>query len=226
MISGTENEDSLTNVEVKTMTIDHLTAVVSLHCRIHYNWFITHIGKRFLTRFYREFIGRPGNCGAVAFCSGKAAGFVVGTANLSRFYRDFYRHNLCPLALLLMQRVVVNAFVRQEIFKRLAHLKFAFRSLFDPGPKKVASKTDTSAPFAASLIAIGVIPEFQRKGIGDKLLRCFCEELQKKGADAVGVRTTPGNYKAVAFYEKNGWKREGNTKTEAYFLTRLRRRDL
>jgi GNAT superfamily N-acetyltransferase len=59
-----------------------------------------------------------------------------------------------------------------------------------------------------SIFALFVLPGYEGRGIGGRLLELALGWLWKNGAERVWLTTGPGT-KAVRFYEKRGWERSG-----------------
>jgi ribosomal protein S18 acetylase RimI-like enzyme len=64
-------------------------------------------------------------------------------------------------------------------------------------------------PEVAELVAIYVLPERWRQGAGDALMRAALERLGELGYAAVVLWTFEANERALAFYERHGWARDG-----------------
>ncbi|MHA1660081.1 MAG: GNAT family N-acetyltransferase [Promethearchaeota archaeon] len=68
---------------------------------------------------------------------------------------------------------------------------------------------------------IAVLPEYQRKGVGKKLLDILIEKAKKDNVKKISLSVEESNKKAISFYEKNDftcvnsghWNRHG-TKTK------------
>ena len=59
---------------------------------------------------------------------------------------------------------------------------------------------------ARTLEAINVLPEFQRRGIGDALLRWAESRIQGQGYSEASLDTQEANAPARAFYERRGYR--------------------
>jgi len=56
---------------------------------------------------------------------------------------------------------------------------------------------------------MAVLPEFQSRGVAQKLLGMVERELQDQGCSRVTLDTTAPLQRAIHFYEKNGYRRSG-----------------
>jgi len=200
-----------------------VSKVAYVHSQIFVDYFLTHLGQRFLECFYQQFVERSGNYGLVASYDEKIVGFVVGTTDSAELYRHFYRQNFVSLALILIGRFSADSFVRRSIMSRMVHMRLALQSLVhrsQPRSTKEVSSTNSSAA-SSRLLSIGVLPEVQGYGIADKLAQHFCERLYLDNVSLVGLSVRMNNDRAIAFYEKTGWKRERVSETTIYFIREL-----
>ena len=53
---------------------------------------------------------------------------------------------------------------------------------------------------------LAIHPEYQKRGIGSKLLNATIKELKKRGATKVILGVSTSNLKAMEFYYKNGFQ--------------------
>jgi ribosomal protein S18 acetylase RimI-like enzyme len=75
---------------------------------------------------------------------------------------------------------------------------------------------------AASLVLLAVDPDYQRRGIGDRLTDAFLAELRRRGAESVKLAVDTDNTSAVAFYQSRGWRRVGRYATpDGGFIYRM-----
>lgn len=56
------------------------------------------------------------------------------------------------------------------------------------------------------LAALFVRPEYQKRGIGKKLMQLAVNWLKENNADSIILETDPGSF-ADEFYKRNGWER-------------------
>ena len=61
------------------------------------------------------------------------------------------------------------------------------------------------------LRGMAVLPEWQGRGIAEKLLQAAEEELAARGCVRITLDTTEPLLRAVRFYEKHGYRRSGRT---------------
>lgn len=61
-------------------------------------------------------------------------------------------------------------------------------------------------------LTMGVIPEYQRMGIGGKLLEELYKEAFAKGVSKISLGVHEENHPAIALYEKQNWIEDGKFK--------------
>jgi len=67
-------------------------------------------------------------------------------------------------------------------------------------------------PNVAELVAIYVAPDRWRQGVGAALMRAAMDRLSKLPYDEVFLWTFKENTPAIAFYERHGWRADGDEK--------------
>lgn len=72
-------------------------------------------------------------------------------------------------------------------------------------PTHPVTKT-SNTPLQAGLVVIGVSPELHKKGIGTLLQQEFESRAVKMGATMLSLSVRKVNSKAIASYQRNGWK--------------------
>ncbi|WP_035273100.1 GNAT family N-acetyltransferase [Desulfogranum japonicum] len=172
------------------MTEKDIESVVEIHLSSFPSFFLTFLGPGFLKIFYK------GICSAsdgIAFISldskGTPAGFVVGTSNPRGFYTKLLKSSWYKFAL----ASVIPIIKKPSIFFRVA------RGLKHPGDNPIG--TDI-----AGLFSIGILPEVQRQGVGQKLIKAFLDGAKEKGCNKVFLTTDRDeNANVNAFYQKVGF---------------------
>lgn len=205
-------------VTLRPLEADDLPAAAALHRRAFRDYFLGHMGQRFLELFYAQFVGAPGHYGFVALAGGRVVGTVIGSVELSRLYHDLYRRHFGSLAAIVAVRVVRDGYVRRHLRARLAHVTKAVKSRLGRG---VGAVPDQLAWPSSQLLSIGVDEEFRGMGIGEALTERFCRALADDGMDAVGLSVRSDNAAAIAFYLRTGWIRKSTAPDSATFWRRL-----
>lgn len=73
---------------------------------------------------------------------------------------------------------------------------------------------------AAYITMIGVLEEYQRSGVGSKLMAACVRTAREKGMDSVRLEVLNSNQKAVSFYKKCGFREEAPCSDNSTYLWR------
>jgi succinoglycan biosynthesis protein ExoA len=191
-------------IEYRALTLADVAGAARLHREVFADYFLGHMGQRFLELFYAEFAGRPGNYGFVALSGEHVVGVVVGSSDLGTFFPDFYRRHFIELAVRVLVQLVRDDYVRAHVAARIPHVAMAVRSRLGSGAGAAAPDPDAWPP--AQLLSIGVAAPYRGLGIAEALTERFCAGLAADGVDAVGLSVLNGNARAISFYGKSGWR--------------------
>lgn len=85
------------------------------------------------------------------------------------------------------------------------------------GPARACAADATSAPIPPScgeIISLNAEPEAWGRGISSALLAEGVAELRRLGFERAILWALKGNARGLRFYEREGWKRDGETKEE------------
>jgi ribosomal protein S18 acetylase RimI-like enzyme len=204
--------------EMRTITTRDVKGVAAVHGRVFSEYFLTHMGQRFLECLYREFTERPGY-GVVALHKDNVIGFVTGMSNTGAFYSRFYRRNFITLASVVTERFVRDRIARREILKRVLHVRNALLSLLHLGARQVTGGINISgSPTLGYILSIGIDDKFKGSGLAKRLVQQYCEELRRDGFDSVLLSVLPNNRRAIRFFEKTGWVRYQETDSSIAFI--------
>jgi ribosomal protein S18 acetylase RimI-like enzyme len=165
--------------------------VVALHVKCFPGFFLSSLGPRFLTLFYSGLVESPDNIGLVLLDKeGKLGGFVAGSSNPRGFYKRLLKRDWYKFAFASLGVVMRNP----AILRRIA------RAIHHPGNNPVGDEV-------AGLFSVGVGPEIQRTGAGQRLVGSFLEEASRRGCRRVFLTTDrDGNDAVNKFYHKLGFQ--------------------
>ena len=125
----------------------------------------------------------------------KPVGYCYGTADY-----DFYQNNF-------------DKYIRKvESLKDRAFLKDALVEMYD----HAIYKNDYPAH-----LHIDILPDYQSKGIGSKLISAFCNNVKEQNIDGVMLIVGSENEGARRFYERNGFTLLQDIKTGAAYGKKL-----
>ncbi|MHA1380477.1 MAG: GNAT family N-acetyltransferase [Candidatus Helarchaeota archaeon] len=129
----------------------------------------------------------------VAEDKGKIVGYILGTPDSERQERLFLAR--------FGPRILFRVFFFTSIwyFQDLKLFLYFARLPRSPPPSEINKK------YPAHL-HIDILEEYQRKGIGSMLMRKFENHMRTLGVKGIHLGTSEGNYKAVPFYKKWGYR--------------------
>ena len=137
--------------------------------------------RKFLTLMFNDYYTEvePENCFVAVDDNDKPIGYIYGVKDY-----DFYQENFSEY---------INAVAEIENRRFLAE---ALTEMYD----HAIYKKDSPAH-----LHIDILPEYQRMGMGGKLIKTLCDHLAEKGISGVCLTCGPRNEKAVNFYKKYGF---------------------
>ncbi len=175
---------------VKRMDRTHVDAVAAVHLASFPDFFLSFLGVRFLRLYYSGICNAPEGIGLVYVNHDSLpVGFVAGTANPRKFYSKLLKRDWLRFAL-----ASAGAMCRKPaIIPRLA------RAISHPSENPAGDQI-------AGLFSLGVLPAYQGKNVGRKLVQTFLEEAGRQGCREVFLTTDSDDNDGVnSFYQKNGF---------------------
>jgi|LSQX01.1.fsa_nt_gb ribosomal protein S18 acetylase RimI-like enzyme len=142
-----------------------------------------------LTTYCDYFIEKESqNCFVAVDENDKAVGYIICAENYDRFIKCFLSEYLL--------RFKKYEFGRRRAAKKSTDLQSKYKDEYP------------------AHLHIDVLPEYQRKGLGHKLVDTLCEHLKSKGVKGVMLTVWENNEKGQGFYKKYGFtfleKNKGN----------------
>lgn len=181
-----------------------------VHALAFPDYFLTHLGPRFLERYYSAFLG-AGHTAVLAETSGRVLGFVVGTPDLAGFRRALYRPNVVPFAAIVAGKTVTDKVVRSNVLARLVHIPLAFKALFSRSGAASEPAGEPSESLSY-LFSICVDPGSAGSGVASDIMNAYVAIERDRGLDGIELSVFDDNPRALRFYEREGWaytRREG-----------------
>ena len=164
--------------------------IVEIHMKTFEGFFLTFMGKGFLTKMYLSYCDHPDSGLLVAEDKeGVPLGFLAYSANMSGLYKSMIKKRLFSFAF-----YSVGAFFRKpKVFMRL------IRAFLKPGE----SKREESY---VELASIGVSPDIKSKGVGSALIDHLKGLVDFSKHAYISLETDAVNNEgANHFYVKNGF---------------------
>jgi ribosomal protein S18 acetylase RimI-like enzyme len=191
--------------EIRRLKASDALDIAALHYTAFEDFFLTSLGKPFLTVFYRSILNNKNGIGVGVFIDSNLVAFAIGTMNNSGFYKALIRNNGFCLALKALPNLITNP-------GKLRRLKAA---LLTSG-----NSTYTDTP---SLLSICVSPLLKQAGTGSRLLREFEEMVNvNHGSEIILTTDNLNNFAANQFYKKNNYSCvqsffQGNREMNLYY---------
>lgn len=134
-----------------------------------------------------------GHC-FVAEDQGLIVGYILGTPDTACQERLF----LAKMGWRILFRVLFITPLRYR-----QDLKLILKFLRSSG--STAPQTEINQRYPAHL-HIDILDEYQRQGIGGGLMKCFETHMKHLKVPGIHLGTSEGNFKAIPFYKKWGYK--------------------
>jgi ribosomal protein S18 acetylase RimI-like enzyme len=173
------------------MTSADVSEVVTIHIAAFPSFFLTSLGRAFLSYYYREFPNTAGTIALVAESTNRDTllGFCVGTRNPRGFYRGLLRRRWIGFAVRATFALLRNPNAAPRLLRGLRH---------------PSSNPDGSG--VAGLFSIAVAPSAQGSAVGTALLETFVQRAAGAGATSVFLLTdVVANERANDFYRRHGF---------------------
>lgn len=179
-----------------------LEAVVSVHLQCFKGFFLTYLGPRFLHLYYQCVCTDPAGISLVYTAEDRVVGFVVGSTNPRGFYTRILRRYWFKFAFLSVPALMRKPSIVRRLLGALYH------------PQKNPIGEDV-----AGLYSIGVSPQTQGSGVGQKLVKSFIDQVKNTKCSKIFLTTDrENNVETNNFYSKIGFiiKRDFRTAEGRY----------
>ena len=162
--------------------------IAKLHVQEIKSGFLLELGEKFLYYFYQAMINSQSTFLIVAEQDNSIIGFISGSFDLKKFYKEFAKKHNFRVLLILFKK-----FLNLDSLKKILETR------------KYAKREEKALP-RPELISIVVSSQFQGQDIAKQLLFKFFSEMKNKGAKLIKVIVGEKLSPAIRFYEKNGFK--------------------
>jgi ribosomal protein S18 acetylase RimI-like enzyme len=191
---------------ITSVTEADLAVLAHVHVASFDDSFLATMGEPFLRHYFRAFMEEPR---AVAMAcrrreDGEIAGFVCGSEDVARHYRAFMRRHLLSSLPAVASRVVRNPRLAGAVLQRVWKVGRMNLAARRPGADRLPAQGPSLPP--ASLMTIGVHPDYRRQGIGERLVQAFTFEMGKRGVPRIKLGVRADNAGARKLYERLGWR--------------------
>ena len=177
-------------MEIRVATHDDVTSIVKIHQNAFNGFFLTSLGTRFLTFYYKAFVKSEESVVLCAIEDGAVLGFSAATKQCKGFNSSLIKKNLLSFFGLSIKLLFTQPSALVRLAKNLT---------------KKSEEVEDNEEYA-ELYSIGVRSDAQGKGIGKKLLNATETKLKEDGVEKVSLTTDYyNNESTVAFYHSMGY---------------------
>ncbi|KAG9028272.1 hypothetical protein FRB95_006638 [Tulasnella sp. JGI-2019a] len=134
--------------------------------------------------------------------NGTAVGYLVGAPS-TRAFIDKYQKEYIP-RIDSVRFPLPSTEEGKRVKEELGGLSWMLDVIYDP----TVMDTELIDEGFQAHFHIDLLPEYQSRGYGPKLLDAFSEIVRKDGGTGVHVAMAPGNDRAGVWYERNGFVRK------------------
>lgn len=175
---------------------EHIGQCVDLHLQAFPEFFLSQLGPRFLTEFYRAFIDDPDALTGVVVDQGLVRGVVVGSIRPDGFFSRLLKRRWFAFAWASLASVVRQPMMTPRLLRAVRY--------------RGGVPIDVDG---ALLSSICVAPEAQGRGVGAALIHHFAQGARQAGMGAYLVTDKVDNQATNVFYLRQGWRLAGSYRT-------------
>ena len=194
-------------VKIRKASHDDLESIVDMHLIAFPEYYLTRLGRRVVWGTYDQYFKSDLLFPLVATMDGKPVGFIAGTFPGGNMDSDFWQNTFYAVVWgLLCGLLRCDKVIWGGILDRVKRIPRALRVKFKSGGVRQSSPS-ASKPIGGWLVSIAVLPEARGKGVAKAMLNFFEQQEIKHGAKRIRLCAYKNNARALAFYEKSGFKR-------------------
>ena len=192
---------------LRNLELEDLDAVASVHCAAFPDSALTKMGAEAVRRYYDWLMVGPHDAVNIGvFKDKELLGFCFGgifRSSLGGFLEK--NRNFLIGRVLLRPWLIFNPLFRDRIQVALRRMYGRFL----PKPKTVAAPSPQRPRASFGILSIAVAPEYQGTGVASLLMNHSQLVAIERGFEHLHLTVHPDNQRAIRFYEKQGWSREG-----------------
>ena len=152
------------------------------------------------SQYYPEY--EPEHC-FVAVDKGKVVGYILGSPNSERQDKMFMTRMIPRIIFRLLFITPLRYFSTFKNFSKNAAIALKYMKLRGHPKNMPHEKIDEQFP---AHLHIDILDDYQRQGLGGKLIRTFEKHMKKLKVKGIHLGTSEKNIKARPFYKKMGYK--------------------
>ncbi|MBS4014491.1 MAG: GNAT family N-acetyltransferase [Bacteroidetes bacterium] len=173
-------------MKIRLAISNEVKQIAKIHCQEIKYGFLTQLGEKLLSKLYQSIILSPSSFIVVAEDNNQVIGFISGSTNINKFYKEFIKKYFLKTFFILLPK----------IFKPSA-IKKIIETLCYPQKEKYLTSSE--------LLTIAVKKESQNKDIAKLMLERFILEMEKRQIKQFKVIVGENLLNAINFYEKAGF---------------------
>lgn len=180
-------------ITIRQATQQDVAGIVVIHCDAFKDFFLTSLGKRFLTTYYSCFIGSNETVTLCAEDDGKLIGFSAATSVSKGFNGRLIRGNAARFVLLGIKMLFISPSALIRLTKNFTKKSSEIEDIEEYG----------------ELYSIGVSSKCQGKGVGKILINSTESEIYKRNREVKRLSLTTDYYNnrsTIAFYQNCGYR--------------------
>ena len=178
--------------------------LAQLHAEQITGGFLTSLGTPLLGRLYRAISQSPNAFILTASVGDRVVGFLCGSLNTRRVYRDVLAHSW----IYLLPTIAARILSWRTLQRCWETLRYPTR------------RTATDLP-QAEILNFCVAQDQQRHGVGRLLFAAMEKEFARRGVRDISIVTGATQLSAISFYEKIGASAAGTIEVHAHVESRL-----
>lgn len=164
--------------------------IVNIHLLAFNNFFLTTLGSRFLSTYYKACLKSKE---IISICAvnddAKIIGFSIGCIQSKGFHKRLLKENIFKF---FIEGLIILFSKPQALIRLLKNLE-KNKNINDDGNY-------------CDLLSIAILPEYNGLGIGKDLINNFEEEATKRGCVKISLTTDAENNENVfEFYKRSGY---------------------
>jgi len=193
--------NNLRAVKIKEARQVHVQGMAQCHAKSFPGRFMTEMGCHWLYALYRFFIThRASICRVAVDTDDKVIGLAVGGNPHIR--EEFLSTAMLRYPHLIFWKFLSKRLVRRVLLGELAGKLHRKRPAAHSGDTKAANTGIRSG----NLLSICVLPDYKGTGVAGKLIESFQFACSAEGYERLTLSVLNENRRALAFYEKHGWR--------------------
>lgn len=174
---------------VERLLAEEASAAARIHVEAFPRHFLTSLGPKFLTLYYRAMAEDRSAIALAGRCDGELCGVCVGSPSPAGFYRRLLASRWLSFGILALASVLRRPSSARRLLRGLSH----------PGRQ-------SSQPDVAGLFSLAIRPREQQRHLGTKLVERFTVEARRAGSRIIELETDEVDNDSVnAFYERRGF---------------------